>query len=412
MAQYIVKRNPKYDFVGQSYASVYPNLHRYPATMIPQIGIELFKELNISNGKMLDPYCGSGSSFIVGLDRNLSEMHGFDLNPLAVLITRAKFTRVGIIELEKQKQELRNKIFEFSKKEENIKTIEQPSFYNIHFWFSKEILIKLSIVKFFINKIRDKDIKRFFWVPFSETIRECSYTRSGEFKLYRIKSEDITNFNPDVFEIYFYKLNKAISIYKNNYFPLLTEAKIHVDYDKFEKKSNYYDIVLTSPPYGDSRTTVAYGQFSMFANEWMGIERARQVDCLLMGGKLVGKKYDQGIIASFIDNVWKQSHKRALEVSSFYFDLEKSICDVASSVKKGGISVYIVGNRRVKNIQLPTDQFVAEKFEENGFRHLFTYERMLGNKVMPFKNSPTNKTGQRVSTMTHEYIVVTEKIQL
>jgi len=27
-------------------------------------------------------------------------------------------------------------------------------------------------------------------------------------------------------------------------------------------------MVVTSPPYGDSRTTVAYGQFSRWANEW------------------------------------------------------------------------------------------------------------------------------------------------
>lgn len=33
---YTVIRNPKYDFAGQSYATMYPNLHRYPATMIPQ----------------------------------------------------------------------------------------------------------------------------------------------------------------------------------------------------------------------------------------------------------------------------------------------------------------------------------------------------------------------------------------
>lgn len=29
-----------------------------------------------------------------------------------------------------------------------------------------------------------------------------------------------------------------------------------------------FDIVLTSPPYGDSGTTVAYGQYSSLALEW------------------------------------------------------------------------------------------------------------------------------------------------
>jgi hypothetical protein len=60
---------------------------------------------------------------------------------------------------------------------------------------------------------------------------------------------------------------------------------------------------------------------------------------------------------------------------------------------------------------LPTDQFIAEKFEENGFRHLTTYERALSSKSMPSRNSPTNEAGKTVSTMMWEYIVVCEKIE-
>jgi hypothetical protein len=57
---YKVVRNTKYDYTGQSYSSYYPNLHKYPATMLPQIGIDILKELNISKGRLLDPYRGSG----------------------------------------------------------------------------------------------------------------------------------------------------------------------------------------------------------------------------------------------------------------------------------------------------------------------------------------------------------------
>jgi hypothetical protein len=71
--------------------------------------------------------------------------------------------------------------------------------------------------------------------------------------------------------------------------------------------------------------------------------------------------------------------------------------------------IYVVGDRIVKNVQLPTDQFIAEKFEENGFSHIVTYERAISNKAMPSKNSPTNKAGKTVSTMLNEYVVVCEK---
>lgn len=406
---YPVTRNTKYDFIGQSYTTCYPNMHKYPATMLPQIGIELFKELNIKKGKLLDPYCGTGSSFIVGLDRGLHEMYGFDINPLAVLISRTKFSKVDLDRVKLFRQRLRNKVYEFVKDEANLKSLEIPKIYNIEFWFSKQVLQNLSVIKFFVDKIKEKEIKRIFLVPFSETVRECSYTRNAEFKLYRMKSEDVLNFNPDIFGIYFEKLSKTIDIYERYYFPKLNAAKIEISYSKFPKTENYFDVVLTSPPYGDSRTTVAYGQFSMFSNEWLGIKYARQIDNLLMGGKFVKEKYNCGVIADCINQVAKESNKRALEVSSFYSDLSTSIADIAKSVKKGGVSIYVVGNRRVKNIQLPTDQFVAEKFEENGFKHIFTYERLLGNKAMPLKNSPSNKVGDRKGTMTQEYIVVCEK---
>lgn len=44
-----------YDFIGEKYSSLYPYLHKYPATMIPQIGIKLLNDYNISkDAKMLD----------------------------------------------------------------------------------------------------------------------------------------------------------------------------------------------------------------------------------------------------------------------------------------------------------------------------------------------------------------------
>lgn len=406
---YPVIRKEEYDFVGQSYASSYPNLHKYPATMIPQIGIKILNELNIKQGKMLDPYCGSGSSFIAGLDGGIKEMHGFDINPIAILISRTKFTKVNVSKVNIYKKRLRNAIYEFIKKEKNLNGLNIPKIYNIDFWFSKIVQQNLAIIKLFIDKIKNKDIKRLFLLPFSETVRECSYTRDHEFKLYKMKSEDILRFNPDVISVYFEKLNKVISIYTMHYLSKLADSKIDINYKSFDGKDNYYDVVLTSPPYGDSRTTVAYGQFSLLSNEWMGIKHARQVDKMLMGGHSEKNLYLDGIIANYISDINKLSRKRALEVSSFYRDLKHSIRQVSNGIKNGGKVIYIVGNRRVKKLQLPTDQFVAEQFERNGLKHSFTYERMLGNKRMPSKNSPTNKKNQRVSTMTQEFIVVCEK---
>lgn len=409
--KYQVVRNYQYDYLGQSYASMYPNLHRYPATMLPQIGIDILKEFKVSKGILLDPYCGSGSSFASGLECGLTEMEGYDINPLAVLISKVKFTKLSIQRIIETRQIFRNDLYEFLKDESNITKLKRPSVTNIEFWFSKAVISNLCAIKYFIDEIKNEYIRDFFFIPFSETIRECSYTRNSEFKLYRMKSEDILNFNPDVIGVFFKKLEDTIYLYTNFYFPKLAAAKVKVYAAAFRPQSKLFDVVLTSPPYGDSRTTVAYGQFSTFSNEWFGIKNARKIDQMLMGGGKSGYIISEGLIADDVTQIAKIDYKRALDVSAFYNDLKYSIQKVAESVNKYGKVIYVVGNRTVKQVLLPTDQFIAEKFEENGFKHLITYERAISNKAMPSKNSPTNECGKTMNTMLYEYIVVCEKIK-
>ncbi|GHT65955.1 DNA modification methylase [Endomicrobiia bacterium] len=407
---YQVIRNTKYDYIGQSYASLYPNLHKYPATMLPQIGIDILKEFDATKGSLLDPYCGSGSSFVSGLECGLTKMQGFDVNPLAVLISKVKFTKIPISELIEKKQTFRSSVFEFLKNENNLSKLLHPQITNIDFWFSQDVINKLIIIKHFIDEIKNINVRNFFLVPFSEVVRECSYARNNEFKLFRIKSDELLNFNPDVVSVYLKKWNDIFLIYSNFYFPKIkNDSNINVRCAQFQSQNESFDVVLTSPPYGDSRTTVAYGQFSTLSNEWLGISFARKIDRMLMGGVKSKSNIVHGVIADSISQISKVDNNRALEVSSFYKDLDISIINVANSVRKGGKVMYIVGNRTVKNIKLPTDQFVAERFEAYGFKHIVTYERVLSNKVMPSKNSPTNKAGKAVNTMLYERIVVCEK---
>ena len=408
--KYTIQRNTHYDYLGQNYATVYPNLHKYPATMLPQIGIDILKEFNAAKGVLLDPYCGSGSSFASGLECGLTEMFGYDLNPLAILISKVRFTKVSIQKIMEVKQIFRNDLYEFLKDENFVRKLPVPTITNIQFWFSAEVTTNLTLLKHCIDCIEDESIRNFFLIPFSETVRECSYTRNNEFKLYRMKSEDCLNFNPDVIGAFFKKLEDALFLYINYYFAKLDKVNVNVFASAFQESKRQFDVVLTSPPYGDSRTTVAYGQFSTFSNEWLGIKRARALDKQMMGGCPPRSLIRDGLIAGYIEQVRKNDHKRSLDVSAFYCDLGKSIKNVASAIKKNGKVIYVVGNRTVKGVQLPTDQFIAEQFEKNGFRHLITYQRLISNKAMPSKNSPSNVPGKAADTMLFEYIVVCEKV--
>ena len=402
---YEIQINNNYDFKGESYSTYFPNLHKYPATMLPQIGIDLFKELKINKHRLLDPYCGTGSSVLAGIASGFSEFHGFDINPLAILIAKTRYTKLNTKKLFNYRKDVECAVYY---EEENILP---PPVTNIDFWFSRRAIKDLAVIRnSILEEIDNKKYQSLFWLAFSETVRFVSYTRNSEFKLYRMSEEKRKSFRPDVFELYFKNLDKVLNTYIEIYLPLLKKQKFHFYSREFMYEKDKYDVILTSPPYGDSRTTVAYGQFSTLSNEWIGFPNSRKIDSQLMGGKKVKTLYNKGVLSLSIKKIDKVDHKRALEVSSFYMDLEKSIKEVSQAIANKGFSIYVVGNRTVKNVTLPTDQFIAEQFEKNDFRHVLTYERTISSKAMPAQNSPTNIIGKKVNTMHEEYIIVCQKM--
>ena len=170
------------------------------------------------------------------------------------------------------------------------------------------------------------------------------------------------------------------------------------------------DMVITSPPYGDSHTTVAYGQFSRWSNEWFGFNDAKHLDNILMGGrKYKNESFQTNSISCELEQIKQIDPKRYQEVASFLSDYYHSIANVAKCIRHGGVVCYVVGNRTVKTIQIPLDYFTVEIFSKFGFKHIDTIVREIPNKRMPLKNSPTNEHGKTINTMNNEYIVILQK---
>lgn len=400
-----------WDFLGADTKEYTHSFHIYPAMMIPQVAREILNRYKNNDMKVLfDPYCGTGTSLVEGSLVGLKCI-GTDLNPLARLISKSKVTKVNIKNIIKLLNKFEEKTIDIATKD-----YKKPNINNIDFWFKEKQIIELLFIKDFIDSIDNQDEKDFFLVPFSETLREVSLTRNGEFKLYRIPKEKIENWNPDTIKLFKEKVLRNINGYnefekENNLFNHEVynfNSSEEIPNDLIQENS--VDIVITSPPYGDSGTTVAYGQFSTLSNEWLGIEDARKLDKKLMGGKTTEiEKTGYDDLDSIIQQIAIEKPKRAKEIWSFYRDYKKSIENVSKIIRKNGICAYVVGNRRVSDIELPTDEFTRYIFEKNGFKHIETIIRSIPNKRQPKKTSPTNKTGKTVSTMTNEYIVIMKK---
>lgn len=403
-----------WDFRYENTKTLTHCFHSYPAVMIPCVAERLISEYGKHASLLFDPYCGSGTSLVEANMKNIAAI-GTDLNPLARLIARAKTANINPQVLDLYLKDFADYIFSVAFGMQSVNAVIPPV-KNMDYWFSCSVQEQLAIIKHFIMRIEDEAVADFFKVAFSETVRESSWTKNSEFKLLRMSAIQRERFRQDVFSMVQCKLARNRRGLKEMLEGNQQRAKsVIMDFNTVEGSHaiprNSVDIVVTSPPYGDSRTTVAYGQFSRLSNEWLDIEDASQLDNRMLGGRVSKETQPVGftLLDDVIVQIAQQDAKRAREVAAFYADYSCSIRNVAKTLKKGGYACYVVGNRKVKGMVLPTDETTRFFFERQGFCHVKTVIRNIPNKRLPARNSPTNQAGITDTTMSREYIVVMEK---
>ena len=126
-------------------------------------------------------------------------------------------------------------------------------------------------------------------------------------------------------------------------------------------------------------------------------------------GELSDELKSYGILTSTIEKIRRVDSKRADEVLHFFNGYFNAIRNVVGNLNENGRVCFVVGNRTVKGFQIPMDQITAAFFESMGLNFGGILVRDIHNKVMPLKNSPTNKAGMKSGTMMNEYVVVFSK---
>lgn len=405
-----------WDFRGAKTKSYTHGLHSYPAMFIPQVARRLIQMYSKPGDKICDIFCGSGTtlveSIILGRDAT-----GIDLNPLAVFLAKVKTTPLDPSLLTKAYF----LIVEKSHQSE-IKDVSLPKFPNLNFWFNEKTIAQLAKLKHIILKTTSGDTKDFFMATFSEVVRLASNTKNGEFKLVRMSTEKLQDWNPNVLNMFRKKAESNIAGMSDFFHevPNNRHARIIIGDSSEDNKipNNSIDLILTSPPYGDSRTTVAYGQFSRLSSQWIDLfedpAEASQVDNQLLGGNKINDlshNLKSAHLTAVIKTIARQDISRAKEVLSFFIGLNRCMEQAHSILKPKHYMCIVIGNRLVKQVRIPTDIIIAELGNEIGFTCETIIARNIPGKKMPIRNSPTNIAGQLADTMNKESIVVLRKLK-
>ena len=385
----------------------------YPAMMVPKMQREMLdvclEHLQDTSIRLLDPFAGSGTILVEGMLRGLNIV-GIDINPLAILLCKAKTTILNPTTLHEKTVQLFTWI-----------TIHDKTplykFDGINKWFTNQAISDLSRIRAGIIAEETIEYRRFFWASFCEVVRIVSNSRDCTYKLHIKEKKDIDAYAVDAVDLFkttlqyniakyneFYSelqkrghLKKDGSAYKGQVKIVLSDSIAYLNHSKQK-----YSLVFTSPPYGDNHTTVSYGQYSIMPLRWINyhdIDEAvdetllatlYEIDNQSLGGKssnkaltparkkVVKKSETLKIQLNQINNLASQQSNKII---AFYSDYDRFLAALSRKMKSNAISVWTLGNRKVAKQEIFMDKIMIELCKPYHMQLLTNFTRQILNKL-------------------------------
>lgn len=387
----------------------------YPAMMVPSVQepiIERLSEALNKNVSLLDPFMGASNTLVTGMKYGMN-VFGQDINPLSILLSQVKTNFYQKDELVDADQRVISCI------NSDTSDVIEISFTNINKWFTEDVQIDLSKIYRAIRREPNLRIRKFFWVALAETIRLTSNDRTSTFKLHMRPIEEINARQVSALKTFSSTSKKNIKNFVD-YISVLVE-KGHIKKGKYTKNAEVvwgdtnsgintkktFNLLVTSPPYGDNQTTVTYGQFSYLPLQWIPLEdidsaiemdylkTAQAIDNSSLGGQIKEnindieeRVFDKSkTLKKFINQFKNGERKKAEKVTRFINDLDNSIDKMLPRMRDNSFLVWTIGNRNVNKQVVQNDLILNELFASKGVNLFTDLERDILSKRMPGRNN-------------------------
>lgn len=402
------------DSWAQTGRSARPNLHgllRYPAMMVPRMQGDILDVVLGSTSatcRITDPFVGSGTTMTEAMIRGL-DFTGVDINPLAVMVCEAKAAIDGGLNVHSAIQTV---LLRLSRDTQETIDVNFPG---IEKWFDKDAAIYLSKIRRSILAVADQPSRKVLWTVFADTLRLTSNSRTSTYKLHVRPDGDRVSASR-IAEVFRYGLKELVDR-AEEYIALVGESRKRqpkyriicgdVRTARIPKSRTKHDVLVTSPPYGDNRTTIPYGQFSYLAVSWIPeadlpegwdhklARNYQALDSASLGGSNADFESKHKNISEISPSYVKFMRSaarldRSLEtrkVATFLSDYLDAFTRVKSSSSAGSHWIVTTGNRRAANLLVPLDEISVDIVHHLGGKCIASIRRALQNKRMPSRNS-------------------------
>jgi hypothetical protein len=409
-------------------------LFQYPAMMVPQMQRELMERMATENGasSAYDPFVGSGTTMAEAMLQGFDFL-GSDINPLAVLLCRAKAGPFFI-----------NALAEAGNRALATAYADHTRAIALNWagwekWFRRDVAISLSHLRRAIQAEHLRSTRRFLWVCLAETVRLVSNSRTSTVKLHIRPAKEIEARDIDVCALFgrifdrnlerFYDQHDALreenlltaqGHYRGNITILLHNVS---DGPCPSAAPASHGMLVTSPPYGDNVTTVPYGQHAFLPLQWIDLEdidenaderflaSTHAIDSMCLGAPLssaldevVGARAISPALDAVLTELASQPRDRAMRVAAFWRDLDGSLGHILAALAPNALMAWTVGNRRVGGLQVPMDEILIDLLEHRGCQTITTLSREIPDcrKRMASRNSvAATMSSEKVIVMRH-----------
>jgi hypothetical protein len=430
--EYAVADRDHWAFRGKAvrqHAHIY---FQYPAMMVPQMVGDLLDAIvrdDTERRHVFDPFSGSGTALTEAMMRGL-DFTGQDINPLAVLLCQAKTIPFFDGALGEKSLKL------LSSAKADRQNVFAVTFPNQAKWFRDDVSLQLSRIRRAIEREGSLWARRFFWIVLAETVRLTSNSRTSTFKLHIRPQKEIDARKLSPMAVFEHVLQRNLA--------QLTSQKQNLDQAGLLRNGRYcgavnitindstiqitdpfvkpkFDIMVTSPPYGDNTTTVPYGQHSYLPLQWIELadisprldrsclQSTHEIDKRSLGGSRRRVRSTEAelrersaALGETLDDLKELPPDRAIRVLAFCRDLHRCIAPAMSLMKNNSIMIWILGNRKVGGKPVPLDRILGEFLVSEGARRITIINREIPTKRMAIRNSVTG-------TMRTENIVILRK---
>jgi DNA modification methylase len=379
-------------------------IHSFAARFPPRLPRHFIRELSRPGETVLDPMMGSGTTI---LEAALSGRVGvgFDIDPLAVLISEVKTTPCDPAVVEKAGAAvLLSALARFQTlsaddrlRSELLAEYDDRAIEFFDYWFKPTTVTELLAILGEVRKVRHVEVRQALLLAFSSIIitksagvtlsRDLAHTRP-----HKVKGKEPGS----AFDLFPKSVRKLVvglvglteEIRRDG---MWTPPKVQRgDSRRLPLPDSSVDLVVTSPPYA---TALDYMRANKFTLSWLGYEmdyltrlRSKYIGTETAGGGDASLVPPLPSLVELLSKIAEKDGARSRMIGAYFSSMLRCYSEMFRVMRPGAHGIVVVGPSTFKGIEIPTHTILAEEAALAGFR------------VEPVKEREIDRNGRQMPT--------------